>query len=188
MRSDLDIAFRVVRSYKLMLNFYGMRLVDMETGEIDRQPDYWESRYLNLRMNSHNYLRINRILASLGHLGFHKYRRPWLEYLQREITAENSLLSVCKSSLTRFWNMALTPDSALYRHKTLETRADRVDSIFFHHARKNTPEFQAFIVANGKWEETSSSERRSAIEADMAYYEKWLAKTSKKKQKLTSEI
>lgn len=173
MRNDVLIAFRIVRSYKLMLNFYGMRLVDMATGEIERQPDYWQARYLNLRMNSHNYLRINRILASLGHLGFHKYRRPWIEFLQREVRAEGSLLSVCEHSLSRFWEMALTPESRQYERKTLETKEDRVDSIFFDHLARQTQEFGEFMRKLGEWEESSSQQRKDAIEEDMVQYEKW---------------
>jgi len=173
MRNDVSIAFRIVRSYKLMLNFYGMRLVDMATGEIERQPDYWQARYLNLRMNGHNYLRINRILASLGHLGFHKYRRPWIEFLQREVREEGSLLSVCESSLSRFWEMALTPESRQYERKTLETKEDRVDSIFFEHVAKQTPQFGAFMRTLGEWEESSSELRKEAIEHDLVQFEKW---------------
>jgi hypothetical protein len=182
-RTNLEAAFRVVRSYQLMLNFYGMRLIDMSTGEIERVSDYWQSRYLNLRMNSHNYLRINRILASLGHLGFNKYRRPLIEFLQREVRAEGSLISVCESSLSRFWEMALTPDSARYRAKTLETRIDRVDSVFFEHLKKNSPQFEEFVVQNGKWEESSSQQRKEAIEADIAEFEKWERKMRTRKAK-----
>jgi len=173
MRNDVSIAFRIVRSYRLMLNFYGMRLVDMATGEISKQPDYWQARYLNLRMNSHNYLRINRILASLGHMGFHRYRRPWIEFLQAEIRAEGSLIGVCEHSLSRFWVMALTPESRQYERKTLETKDDRVDSIFFEHLGKKSKHYCEFMRALGEWEEESSQERKDAIEEDMAQFEKW---------------
>ena len=180
MRSDVDIAFRVLRTYQLMLNFYGMRLVDMATGEIDRQPDHWKSRYLNLRMNGHNYLRINRILASLGHLGFHRYRKPLIEFLQKEVRAPNSLLSVCESSLSRFWEMALTPESASYERKTLESKFDRVDSIFFEHLESESEQYVQFMRDLGEWEEQTAPIRRKAIEKDMEYFNKWKARISKK--------
>jgi hypothetical protein len=180
MRTDIDIAFRVVRSYKLMLNFYGIRLVDMATGEVDRQPDYWQARYLNLRMNSHNYLRINRILASLGHLGFHKYRKPLIEFFQREVRAKGSLIAVCEHSLSRYWEMALDPDSAKYERKTLETKLDRVDSIFFEHLENDTGQFTEFMKENGEWEESCAETRKTAIENDIKHLQKWRAKVSKK--------
>ena len=173
MRKDIEVAFRIVRSYKLMLNFYGIRLANMETGEVERQPDYWEARFLNLRMNSHNYLRINRILASLGHLGFHRYRRPLIEFFQTEVRAPGSLIATCESSLSRFWEMALTPESRQYERKTLETKEDRVDSIFFTHLADNTPQFNDFMRRLGEWEEKSSDERRTAIEHDLAHLAKW---------------
>lgn len=159
-----------------MLNFYGMRLANMETGEITRAPDYWKSRFLNLRMYSHNFLRVNRILASLGHLGFHRYRRPWIEFLQREIREEDSLLDVCEHSLTRYWEMALDADSARFRAKTLEEPEDREDSVFFHHLSNDTTQFQDFRRRIGQWEEDSAADRKEAIERDLALLARWEAK------------
>lgn len=172
-RKDIDAAFRVVRSYKLMLNFYGIRLANMETGEVERQPDYWEARFLNLRMNSHNFLRINRILASLGHLGFNRYRRPLIEFFQTEVRAPDSLIATCESSLSRFWEMALTPESKQYERKTLETAEDRVDSVFFTHIANKTPQFADFMTRLGQWEEDSAEERKAAITRDLKHLEKW---------------
>lgn len=173
MRKDIAVAFRIVRSYKLMLNFYGIRLANMETGEVERQPDYWEARFLNLRMNSHNFLRINRILASLGHLGFHRYRRPLIEFFQTEVRAPGSLIATCESSLSRFWEMALTPESRQYERKTLETAEDRVDSIFFTHLANDTPQFADFMRRLGEWEEESAEDRKIAIKRDLGHLAKW---------------
>lgn len=53
-------------SYKMMLDFYGMRLVDPATGQIGRSETpgpvdaSWKRRYQGLLQNSHNYLRITR--------------------------------------------------------------------------------------------------------------------------------
>jgi hypothetical protein len=41
-----------------MLNFYGFRIVDYETGELERTDEY-EERFLNLNYCSHNNLRIS---------------------------------------------------------------------------------------------------------------------------------
>lgn len=57
----------------MMLQFYGMQLADKQTGKLQRHPKVWEERYLNLIENTHNNLRITRILQSLSHLGKHVY-------------------------------------------------------------------------------------------------------------------
>jgi hypothetical protein len=50
MRADPTAIARVVRSYELMLDFYGMRLVDPETGLLERSlpPRNYAHRYRNL--------------------------------------------------------------------------------------------------------------------------------------------
>lgn len=50
MKSDPVIIERVVQSYRLMLDFYGMRLVSVELGLVDRvlPPRNFETRYRNL--------------------------------------------------------------------------------------------------------------------------------------------
>ena len=64
---------RVLSSYKLMLRFYGLRLVDERTGAVGRDPaDADGARMDNFNTSSHNFLRISRILTSLGELGFHR--------------------------------------------------------------------------------------------------------------------
>ncbi len=71
----MECAKRVIKSYRLMLNFYGMILLDERTGEIARDPEHYRGRYSNLLMNSHNFLRISRIITSLGQLGFKRYKK-----------------------------------------------------------------------------------------------------------------
>jgi hypothetical protein len=50
MRTDPAVVERVVKSYQLMLDFYGMRLVDVGTGLVDRSlpPRNYAARYQNL--------------------------------------------------------------------------------------------------------------------------------------------
>ena len=50
MRADPEIIGRIVESYKLMLDFYGMRLVSLENGLLQRAspPRNYEGRYRNL--------------------------------------------------------------------------------------------------------------------------------------------
>ncbi|KAJ7095760.1 opioid growth factor receptor conserved region-domain-containing protein [Mycena belliarum] len=50
MRADPRVLARLLASYALMLDFYGMRLVDAETGAVDRAlpPRNYKARYANL--------------------------------------------------------------------------------------------------------------------------------------------
>jgi hypothetical protein len=81
-RQDPAASARVVRSYRLMLRFYGLQLKDARTGEIERYPGIYEERLDNLNWSSHNWLRISRILTSLGELGFRRYKAPLLKHLR----------------------------------------------------------------------------------------------------------
>jgi len=50
MKANAGIMTRVIRSYELMLDFYGMRLLSSATGLLDRvvPPRDFEARYRNL--------------------------------------------------------------------------------------------------------------------------------------------
>jgi len=102
LKNDQEFPARLIRSYELMLDFYGMRLKNRETGEIARNPDNWEDRYDNLNTSGHNYLRITRIMKCLGEFGFEHYKRPWCEFFLNEIFVNNQLRS-CKNSLVNYW-------------------------------------------------------------------------------------
>jgi len=54
MRDDPQIIARIVQSYKLMLDFYGMQLVDEHTGLLKRTEKY-EKRYDNLTREFHSF-------------------------------------------------------------------------------------------------------------------------------------
>jgi hypothetical protein len=108
-----------------MLNFYGMRLVDEQTGQIERETDIWRDRYRNLSTNSHNFLRISkftaqivlilkgRIIISLGEMGFKRYKQPFVDHFIKEIK-QNEVLKACKRSLEDFWIPLLDETSAAY--------------------------------------------------------------------------
>eukprot|EP00026_Physarum_polycephalum_P012279 Phypoly_transcript_12571.p1 GENE.Phypoly_transcript_12571~~Phypoly_transcript_12571.p1 ORF type:complete len:202 (+),score=19.74 Phypoly_transcript_12571:172-777(+) len=110
MRKDLAIAIRIIKSYKLMLDFYGLVLVDEHTGEVARAKHY-KSRYDNLNNSHHNFLRISRIMQSLGHIGFSRYKKPFLEFMQKEVM-ENKQIPWAKSSLNNYWMPLLDVNSS----------------------------------------------------------------------------
>jgi hypothetical protein len=79
-RGDLAASRRVVDSYRLMLDFYGLRLVDERTGELARAENH-AARHAEMNFASnHNWLRISRIIVSLGELGCGRYKRPLLDH------------------------------------------------------------------------------------------------------------
>ncbi|KAK2851642.1 hypothetical protein Q5P01_007918 [Channa striata] len=92
---------RLVEAYELMLGFYGIRLVNKETGEVKRAEN-WKERFGNLERNMHNNLRITRILKSLGELGFGHYQTPLVRFFLEETLVKKTLSSVKRSVLDYF--------------------------------------------------------------------------------------
>ena len=130
MKADPIILERVIKSYQLMLDFYGMHLVSKETGLLDRAlpPRYFAPRYRNLvrewRMtalllrfdlttpshylstqgSSHNYLRISRILKCLSEMGLEHLNAGFLLHVLNEQSESHELNSrgLC-NSMDRWW-------------------------------------------------------------------------------------
>jgi hypothetical protein len=142
MRADLKSSIRLVKSYKLMLDFYGMQLLNYETGEIGRHPKNWKSRYENLNTQGHNYLRISRMLMSLGELGFVRYKSPWMDFIQQELDT-HTRLNNARRSYANFWRPLCDPNSPGYRQKTKETKEDRAESVFFQVMAAGGEEWEA---------------------------------------------
>jgi len=92
---------RFKKSYAMELHFYGVRIKDEQTGELERHEE-WQKHYQNLNHHYHNNLRITRILKSLGELGFEHYKRPFLEHFIKEIWVEK-LLPNCADSCADYW-------------------------------------------------------------------------------------
>ncbi|XP_037540659.1 opioid growth factor receptor [Nematolebias whitei] len=100
-KKNEDAKRRLVESYELMLGFYGIRLVNKETGEVKRAEN-WKDRFGNLERNMHNNLRITRILKSLGELGFEHYQAPLVRFFLEETLVKKTLSSVKRSVLDYF--------------------------------------------------------------------------------------
>jgi len=108
-KTDHECAARLVRSYELMLDFYGIVLQNRETGELQRSEN-WKSRYENLNFSGHNYLRITRILKCLGELGFEHYKPRFIEFFIEEIFVHRQLRN-CKGSLANYWVGTIKDDA-----------------------------------------------------------------------------
>ncbi|KAI5614465.1 hypothetical protein C0J50_9052, partial [Silurus asotus] len=100
-RSDIELKNKLLESYKLMLDFYGIRLVNEKTGEVQRAGN-WKERFENLNRNSHNNLRITRILKCLGILGLDRYQKPLVRFFLEETLVKGTLPQVKQSALDYF--------------------------------------------------------------------------------------
>lgn len=100
MKSDNTILNRIRKSYELMLDFYGMKLINTTTGQIARSQNY-KDRYKNLNTSSHNYLRITRVLKSLGELSYEHYKFPFCLFIITEL--KQNQLGRVQSSALNYW-------------------------------------------------------------------------------------
>jgi len=101
MKDDPIIIERLLKSYDLILDFYGFVVEEKTTGKLKRAEN-WEERFNNLNTHSHNFLRITRILKCLGEFGFEHYKKPFLEFFITEIW-ENQTLKSCAQSCRNYW-------------------------------------------------------------------------------------
>eukprot|EP00415_Alexandrium_ostenfeldii_P001904 UN1904 len=111
MIKDPAVLDRLRRSYRLMLDFYGMDLVNEDTGEVRPKKKGWQARYHNLSVSGHNFLRITRIIKCLGELGLAHYQAPWCEHFVRE-TFQGGSLAQCADSLVHYWIPVVKDDAA----------------------------------------------------------------------------
>ncbi|XP_019941939.2 opioid growth factor receptor-like [Paralichthys olivaceus] len=91
----------LLKSYELMLDFYGIELCDKNTGKVKRASN-WKDRFQNLNNHTHNNLRITRILKCLGTLGFPHYQAPLVHFFLRETLVHGELPQVKDSVLNYF--------------------------------------------------------------------------------------
>ncbi|XP_033009592.1 opioid growth factor receptor [Lacerta agilis] len=96
-----EVMARFVRAYKLMLDFYGIELLNEKTGELGRAKN-WQERFENLNRFSHNNLRITRILKCLGELGYEKYQMHLVKFFLTQILVHQELPRVLRSALDYF--------------------------------------------------------------------------------------
>lgn len=119
--NDDDMQKRLIKSYELMLDFYGCKLVDEKTGKIKRSENYKE-RYRNLNYSGHNYLRITRILKCLGICGLEHLKKPFIKHFIKELYKKKELRNI-KDSLFSFWLPTLRYETHLI---DMETYAEKL--------------------------------------------------------------
>lgn len=83
-----------------MLEFFGIKLID-KTGNVARAVN-WQERFQHLNESQHNYLRITRILKSLGELGYESFKSPLVRFILHEALVENTIPNIKQSALEYF--------------------------------------------------------------------------------------
>ncbi|XP_035387769.1 opioid growth factor receptor-like protein 1 isoform X1 [Electrophorus electricus] len=91
---------RFLLAYTIMLDFFGIKLLD-KNGNVARAAN-WQDRFQHLNESQHNYLRITRILKSLGELGFEAFKLPLVRLLLQEALLEGTLPNMRHSALEYF--------------------------------------------------------------------------------------
>ncbi|KAK5908085.1 hypothetical protein CgunFtcFv8_016172 [Champsocephalus gunnari] len=99
-QSTREAKRRFLAAYSLMLDFYGIKLLD-KSGNVARAPN-WKERFQHLNESQHNYLRITRILKSLGELGYEAFKAPLVHLFLEESLSHNTLPSMQHSVLEYF--------------------------------------------------------------------------------------
>ncbi|KAK3103734.1 hypothetical protein FSP39_021458 [Pinctada imbricata] len=107
-KNDKAASDRVLKSYRMMLDFYGMEMRDQKKGYISRAEN-WKQRFAHLNRSYHNYLRITRMLKSLGELGYEHLKKPFVEFVLQEAMEEETLDNVLESCV-QYWLETLRSD------------------------------------------------------------------------------
>uniref|UniRef100_A0A3B3W0S2 Opioid growth factor receptor 2 n=1 Tax=Poecilia latipinna TaxID=48699 RepID=A0A3B3W0S2_9TELE len=100
-KQEIQVKKNLLKSYELMLDFYGIKLENEETGKVAR-ADHWIDRFQNLNNHTHNNLRITRILKCLGTLGYRHYQVPLVRFFLEETLVNGELPRVKDSALSYF--------------------------------------------------------------------------------------
>jgi len=107
--NDLESFNRFKKSYEMMLDFYGCRLKDHESGEIDRNS-HWKESYNYLNHHKQNYSIITRILKCLGEFELENYKMNLVKHFIEEICVHHELVH-CATSCTLYWIGTIKDDS-----------------------------------------------------------------------------
>ncbi|RNA21718.1 dentin sialophospho -like isoform X1 [Brachionus plicatilis] len=107
MKNDQEIVNKMLSSFRMMLNFYGMK-IDQKNLVIKRSKEY-RKRYDNLKKNRHNFLRLTRILNCLAEFELVDYQYAWIQFLIKEIYSEKKL-GILERSMENFFVQTIKND------------------------------------------------------------------------------
>ena len=122
LNSDPNVKVRLRAAYSMMLEFYGITLLSNTTGAVARAQN-WEERSSALNQNTHNFLRISRILKSIGELGLEGFKLPLLLFFANEIYV-NGQLPAARASFREFWSESLRNVTELLQVRAIVAQND----------------------------------------------------------------
>lgn len=93
-RINETLKVNLIRSFKVMLKFYGFLCNEDNNGEIEisKSDEYKERKRCWIQLHNHNYLRITRILTSLSILGLDNYAQAFFQCLKEIYSEENQVI------------------------------------------------------------------------------------------------
>jgi hypothetical protein len=94
-----EIKTRFLSGFDLMLDFYGFRRKNSNF----YFQDNWKSRIQNLHDNTHNFLRITRILLALNLFGFSELQFPFLQSLLKLVYFKDKPLGNAEGVTVDYW-------------------------------------------------------------------------------------
>jgi len=120
-------------------------------------------------------------LTSLGQLGFRRYKAPLVNFFDEQINQEGYLSNYTRS-LERFWKFCLNEDSEAYARKTKETKADREESVFFDHMKRQSEEWKAYKIEWRALGKELANERKEAYRKDARTFQQFAQRMRKKEK------
>ncbi|XP_052234347.1 uncharacterized protein LOC127846949 isoform X3 [Dreissena polymorpha] len=138
---------RVLRAYKMMLNFYGMKLEDETSGEIRRCEENWKDRYAHLNTSYHNYMRITRILTSLAQMGYERFQQPLVRFILAEAIVNKTLPNLNSSSMD-YWIEAIKDGDEMFAMIKLRQEMQKNTKNFDQYGYPFTSEQPSNIMAS----------------------------------------
>eukprot|EP00106_Octopus_bimaculoides_P002955 XP_014770397.1 PREDICTED: opioid growth factor receptor-like protein 1 isoform X1 [Octopus bimaculoides] len=98
MQNDINIQKRYLRSFRMMLNFFGFQLTSsmqfILTPEVNQ-------RFCHLQKNPHNYEHFTRIMISLKCLGHSRLQKKWVQFITKLINI--GFLADAKDHYSNSW-------------------------------------------------------------------------------------
>jgi len=77
-------------------------------GELER-ADHWKDRFRHLNHSMHNYLRITRILKSLGEFQYEHFKGPFVRFVLHEAIVKRTLTRTLDSCMN-YWVEVIRDD------------------------------------------------------------------------------
>jgi hypothetical protein len=104
-RNSDELKSTLLKSFKLMLSFYGFQCVDTDENiRISKSSEFAKRKIVWLNYGNHNYLRITRILKSLLILGLERYAQEFFYCLQELYYEEEKLIG---EKTFNFWQQVV---------------------------------------------------------------------------------